>query len=136
MCQQNFDEVVIQYNRAMSDFFNGNPEPISNIYSNSDEISLAQLAGPFVLGRVPVTETASRNAMKYREAVETTFETLTKHVTPEFAYIVQIERTTTKIGGSNELLSLALGVTSIFQCEDNFWRLLHRLVDSNVFPPR
>jgi hypothetical protein len=120
----------------MRDFFNGNPEPINNIYSSSDEISLAQLAGPFVLGRVLVTETASRNAMKYREAVETTFETLTKYVTPEFAYIVQIERTAAKIGGSNELLSLALRVTSIFRCEDNFWRLLHRHVDSTVFPPR
>jgi ketosteroid isomerase-like protein len=120
---------------AMSDFFKGNPEPINNLYSICDEISLAQLSGPFVLGRNQVTDTASRNAMKYREGAGTTFETLAKYVTPEFAYIVQVERTNAKIGGSNEVSSLALRVTSIFRREDGVWKLLHRHVDSNVFPP-
>jgi ketosteroid isomerase-like protein len=135
MSQQDFDEAVKQYNMAMSDFFKGNPEPINNLYSICDEISLAQLSGPFVLGRNQVTDTASRNAMKYREGAGTTFETLAKYVTPEFAYIVQVERTNAKIGGSNEVSSLALRVTSIFRREDGVWKLLHRHVDSNVFPP-
>jgi ketosteroid isomerase-like protein len=135
MSQQDFDEAVKQYNMAMSDFFKGNPEPINNLYSICDEISLAQLSGPFVLGRNQVTDTASRNAMKYREGAGTTFETLAKYVTPELAYIVQVERTNAKIGGSNEVSSLALRVTSIFRREDGVWKLLHRHVDSNVFPP-
>jgi ketosteroid isomerase-like protein len=135
MSQQDFDEAVKQYNMAMSDFFKGNPEPINNLYSICDEISLAQLSGPFVLGRNQVTDTASRNAMKYREGADTTFETLAKYVTPELAYIVQVERTNAKIGGSNEVSSLALRVTSIFRREDGVWKLLHRHVDSNVFPP-
>ena len=107
MSQQDFDEAVKQYNMAMSDFFKGSPEPINKFYSSRDEISLAQLSGPFVLGRKQVTDTASRNAMKYREGM-TTFETLAKFVTPELAYIVQVERTKAKIGGSNEVSSLAL----------------------------
>jgi hypothetical protein len=135
MSQQNFDDAVKQYNEAMSDFFKGNPEPINNFYSSSNEISLAQLSGPFVLGRKQVTETASRNAMKYRDAVDTKFETLAKNVTSEFAYIVQVERTKAKIGGNNVVTSLALRVTSIFRREDNVWKLLHRHVDSNIFPP-
>jgi ketosteroid isomerase-like protein len=134
MSQQDFDEAVKQYNMAMSDFFKGNPEPINNLYSSCDEISLAQLSGPFVLGRNQVTDTASRNAMKYREGAGTTFETLAKYVTPELAYIVQVERTNAKIGGSNGVSSLALRVTSIFRREDGVWKLLHRHVDSNVFP--
>ncbi|MFX0095660.1 MAG: nuclear transport factor 2 family protein [Candidatus Hodarchaeota archaeon] len=133
MLNQDFDEAVKIYNMAMNDFFKGNPEPINRIYSSSDEISLAQLSGSFILGRSQVTETASRNAMKYREG-ETTFEILAKYVTPEFAYIVQVERTNAKIGGSNEFLSLALRVTSIFRCENGVWKLLHRHVDSYVNP--
>ena len=133
MLNQDFDEAKKEYNKAMSDFFKGNAEPINSIYSKCDEISLAQLSGSFILGRNLVTETASCNAMKYREG-ETTFETLAKYVTPDFAYIIQVERTNAKIGGSNKFLSLALRVTSIFRREEGIWKLLHRHVDSYVVP--
>jgi ketosteroid isomerase-like protein len=135
MSNQDFDEAVKVYNMAMSDFFKGKPEPINSLYSSCDEISLAQLSGGIFLGRNQVTEAASRNAMKYRESVKTTFETLAKYVTPELAYIVQVERTEAKIGGSEEFSSLALRVTSIFRREEAAWKLMHRHVDSNVFPP-
>ena len=128
MLNQDFDEAVKKYDLAMSDFFKGNPEPINSIYSDCDEISLAQLSGSFIIGRNPVTETASRNAMKYREG-KTTFETLAKYVAPEFAYIVQVERTNAKIGGADEFSSLVLRVTSIFRRENSIWKLLHRHVD-------
>jgi hypothetical protein len=132
--QQDFDEAMKQYNLAMISFFKGNPEPINNFYSKSDKTSLAQLSGGLVLGRKQVTDTVTRNAMKYQEG-DTTFETLVKYVTPEFAYVIQMERTIAKIGGSKEVSSLALRVTSIFLREGGVWKLLHRHVDSNVFPP-
>ena len=132
MKPQNFDEAIKRYNTAMSDFFKGNPVSIINLYSNSDEISLAQLSGPFVIGRKQVAETARHNATKYQESKEITFKILVKHVTNEFAYVVHIERVNAKIGGSNLVTHLALRVTSIFQIENSVWRLLHRHVDSNV----
>jgi ketosteroid isomerase-like protein len=132
--QQDFDEAVKQYNLAMSYFFKGNPEPINNFYSKNDNVSLAQLSGGLVLGRNQVTDTVTRNAMKYQDG-DTTFETLVKYVTPEFAYIIQVERTMAKIGGRKVASSLALRVTSVFLREDGIWKLLHRHVDSNVFPP-
>ncbi len=134
MALQDFDQIVKQYNVAMSEFFKGNAEHINKIYSNRDDISLAQLSGPFARGRKQVAETASRNATKYSEGI-TSFETLVKYVTPELAYIVQVERTNAKISGSNKVTSLALRVTSIFRREEGFWKLLHRHVDSNVLPP-
>ncbi len=135
MCRQDFGEALKRYNTAMIEFFKGNSEPINNFYSNCNEISLAQLSGGLVLGRNEVTKAASRNAMNYRESKDTTFETLVKYVTPDLAYIVQVERTKAKIGKSNEVSPLALRVTSILRCEDNVWKLLHRHVDSNVSPP-
>ncbi len=135
MYHQDFDEAVKLYNLAMTEFFKGNPEPIINFYSNCNEISLAQLSGGLVLGRNEVINAVRRNAMKYREGVDTAFETLVKYVTPELAYIVQVERTKAKIGKSDRVSSLALRVTSVFRYEDNVWKLLLRHVDSNVFPP-
>ena len=133
MSRQNFDEAVKEYELAMRDFFKGNPKPLNNIYSRCDEISLAQLSGSFIIGRNQVTEVARQNALKYREG-NTTFETLTKYVTPELAYIVQVERVDAKIDGKNESFPLALRVTSIFRREDEVWKLLHRHVDSYPFP--
>jgi ketosteroid isomerase-like protein len=132
MTHQNFDEAVKEYELGMTDFFKGNPEPINNIYSSCDKISLAQLSGSFIIGRNQVMEVARQNALKYREG-NTTFETLAKYVTPELAYIVQVERVDAKIDGKNEITHLALRVTSIFRREDGFWKLLHRHVDSYPF---
>jgi ketosteroid isomerase-like protein len=117
----------------MRDFFKGNPKPLSIIYSSCDEISLAQLSGSFIKGRNQVTEVARQNALKYREG-NTTFETLTKYVTPDVAYIVQVERVDAKIDGKNESATLALRVTSVFRREYGVWKLLHRHVDSYSFP--
>lgn len=133
MPHQNFEKAVKEYEMAMRDFFKGNPKPLNTIYSNSDEISLAQLSGSFIKGRNQVTEVARQNAMKYRDG-KITFETLTKYVTPDVAYIVQVERVDAKIDGKNESSSLALRVTSIFRREDGVWKLLHRHVDSYPFP--
>ena len=133
MPHQNFEKAVKEYEMAMRDFFKGNPKPLNTIYSNSDEISLAQLSGSFIKGRNQVTEVARQNALKYREG-NTTFETLTKCVTPDFAYIVQVERVDAKIDGKNESSTLAIRVTSIFRREDSVWKLLHRHVDSYPFP--
>ena len=133
MPYQNFDEAVKEYERAMRDFFKGNPKPINDIYSSCDEISLAQLSGSFITGRNEVTEVVRQNALKYREGT-TTFETLTTFVTPEVAYIVQVERVDAKIDGKNKITPLALRVTSIFRREDGIWKLLHRHVDRYPFP--
>jgi ketosteroid isomerase-like protein len=89
-----------------------------------------------MLGRKQVTETVRHNATKYRESRDITFRTLAKYESEEFAYIVQIEQTNVKIGGNNEVTPLALRVTSIFRQENSRWRLLHRHVDSTVFPKR
>lgn len=132
MQHRDFDQAVKQYNVAMSDFFKSNPESLKRVYSSRDDISLAQLSGSFIRGRRQVIETATHNAIKYREGADTSFETLAKYVTPELAYIVQIERTKAKIAGSNKVSSLALRVTSIFRFEDGVWKLLHRHVDGNV----
>jgi ketosteroid isomerase-like protein len=132
MSHQNFDEAVKEYEMAMRDFFKGNPETINNIYSSCDKISLAQLSGSFIKGRNQVTEVARQNALKYQEG-NTTFETLAKYVTPELAYLVQVERVDAKIDGKNVISHLALRVTSIFRLEEGFWKLLHRHVDSYPF---
>ena len=46
------------------------------------------------------------------------FETVAKYVTPELAYVVQIERGEAKIGGREDIDPIALRTTMIFRPED------------------
>jgi ketosteroid isomerase-like protein len=57
------------------------------------------------------------------------FENLAKHVTPEFAYIVRVERAKAKVGGREEIVPIALRVTMIFRPEDGEWKIVHRHAD-------
>jgi ketosteroid isomerase-like protein len=54
------------------------------------------------------------------------FENLAKHVTPEFAYVVRVERARAKVGGSEDVAPITLRVTMIFRPEDGEWKIVHR----------
>jgi ketosteroid isomerase-like protein len=47
----------------------------------------------------------------------------------DLAYIVELERFETKVGGADEITPVALRVTSIFRRESGEWKLLHRHAD-------
>jgi ketosteroid isomerase-like protein len=62
-------------------------------------------------------------------SVITGFENVAKYVTPELAYIVEVERYKAKVGGGEELAPISLRVTSIFRREDGVWKIVHRHAD-------
>lgn len=47
-------------------------------------------------------------------------------MTPELAYIVEMEPFEAKLGGREELSSGALRVTMIFRREEDGWKIVHR----------
>ena len=57
------------------------------------------------------------------------FDVVAKHVTPEFATVVEVERLEAKLGGSEEITSYALRATMIFRPEDDVWKVVHRHAD-------
>jgi ketosteroid isomerase-like protein len=57
------------------------------------------------------------------------FETISKYVTPELAYLVGIQRGKAKLGGREDITPFALRVTMIFRPEDGVWKVVHRHAD-------
>ena len=51
------------------------------------------------------------------------------YVTPDLAYIVEVERFKAKVGGTEEIASGALRVTTILRREDGAWKIVHRHAD-------
>jgi ketosteroid isomerase-like protein len=129
MVARDLDQFVDQYHGALDEFFRGNPEPAKLLYSHREDASLANPFGPVAIGWSRVAETMERAASNYRDGRATGFETLATYVTPDLAYLVEVERFEAKIGGNKETASGALRVTSIIRREDGGWRIVHRHAD-------
>jgi ketosteroid isomerase-like protein len=132
MAALDFDQVIEQYHLALSEFFKGDSEPALMIFSQREEVSLANPFGPAVRGRKQVVETAERAASIYRDGEPVEIENVVKVVTPDFAFIVEVERCKAKVGGRQDLTAIALRATTIFRREDGGWKIVHRHADPIV----
>ena len=134
MAASELDQFVEQYHDALDEFFRGNPKPAKMLYSHLEDASLANPFGPVATGWKRVAETMERAASNYRDGEATEFETLARYVTPDLAYIVEIERFKAKIGGKEEFALGALRVTTIFRREGGRWKVVHRHADPITTP--
>lgn len=128
------DLIVEQYHRALDEVVKGDPAPMKELISRRDDVSLANPIGPPVRGWNEVEQTMERAITQLREGEPVRFERISGHVGTDLAYIVEIERTRAKVGGSDEPSPLSLRVTTIFRLEDGAWKVLHRHADPITSP--
>ena len=128
------DELIERYDLALGEFVKGNPEPVKELFSHRDDVTLANPLFPVGHGWAQVSERLERAASTLRDGQITGFETVEKRVTPEFAYLVRVERQEGKVGGGEEVASFALRVTMIFRPEGGTWKVVHRHADPITTP--
>jgi ketosteroid isomerase-like protein len=128
------DQLIERFHRAQGAFVKGDAEPMNGLFSYEEDVTLANPLGPPVRGWEPVAEAMERAASPFRDGRATGFETLAKHVTPELAYVVEIERGEAKIGGSEDVTPWVLRATMIFRPEDDEWKVVHRNADPITAP--
>jgi ketosteroid isomerase-like protein len=61
-------------------------------------------------------------------------EIVSKYVTGELAYVVQIEQARAKIGGREDITPYAVRSTMIFRPEEDTWKVVHRHADPITTP--
>ncbi len=120
---------IERFHQALGEFAKGDPEQLKAAYSHRDDVTLANPFGPPVRGWKQASETMDRAATVYRDGEVVGFDNVTKYVTPDLAFIVEVERYRAKIGGADELIPVVLRVTSIFRPEDGTWKIVHRHAD-------
>jgi ketosteroid isomerase-like protein len=123
------EQVVEQYHHALGEFMQGNHEPAKQLFSERDDVTLGNPFGPFARGWTQVVETMKRAASNYRDGETSGFDEISKYVSPDLAYIVEVERLKSKVGGREEVAPVDLRVTTIFRREDGRWRVVHRHAD-------
>lgn len=134
MVAPDLDRFVGEYHEALDEFFRGDPELAKMLYSHREDATLANPFGPVAVGWEKVEQTMELAASNYRDGGATGFETLATYVTPELAYLVEVERFEAKVGGQEEMASGALRVTSVLRLEGGAWKVVHRHADPITTP--
>ena len=123
------NEVLEQYRLASAEFVKGNPEPYKMVFSHQEDVTFANPYGPPVRGWEQVAEVMEHAASRLRDGQFVGSEIVAKYLTAEFAYVVQLVREKAKIGGNDNISSIALRVTMIFRPEDGAWNVVHLHAD-------
>ena len=124
-----FNQTIEKYHRALNELNKGNAHPVLDIFSGEEDVSLANPSGATVMGRKNVVEAAERLGSDLRDGQSTGFESLTRFVSCDFAYVIENEHYKTKVGVKQDFSQIDLRATSIFRMENGGWKMVHRHAD-------
>src|ERR687893_2006069 len=128
------DELIERFHQARGGFVKGNTEPVKKLCSHREDVILNNPLAPPAHGWEQVAATIERAASQFRDGENLGYEIIEKHVTPELAYVVRVERARAKVGGSEDISPITLRVTMIFRPEDGEWKIVHRHADPITTP--
>jgi ketosteroid isomerase-like protein len=123
------DQVIEQFDLAQGELVKGNPEPVKEVFSHREDVTLNNPLAPPAHGWEQVAATMERAASQFRDGEIVGYEIIEKHVAPELAYVVRVERARAKVGGREDIAPITLRVTMIFRPEDSTWKVVHRHAD-------
>jgi len=113
----------------------GNPEPVKDLFSHTEEVTLANPYGPPVRGWVEVAKAVEHAASLCSDGTFVEWQIVAKCVTAELAYVVQVEWAEAKIGAREEITPYAVRATMILRPEeDGEWKIVHRHADPVTTP--
>jgi ketosteroid isomerase-like protein len=114
-----------KYKLATVEFVRGNPEPYKALFSHAEDVTLANPFFPVVRGWEEVSLTLERTASRLRDGEFLDSEIVSKYVTEELAYVVQLAHERAKVGGSDEVTPIDLRNTMILRPEGGLWKIVH-----------
>ncbi len=86
-----FDKVIQKVHLALLEFVKGNPEPMKLMFSHREDVTIANPFGPPKRGWKQVSEIMDRAAAVLRDGDIPDIDIIARHVTPELAFVVEIE---------------------------------------------
>lgn len=134
MSKSDLAQFIEQYHRALDAFVQGDPEPVKQLFSRKDDVSLANPLGLPVRGWSQVADATDRAASQVREGEPVRYETISEYATDDLAYNLELERVRAKTVATDEFGEIALRVTTIYRREGGEWKIIHRHADPITTP--
>ena len=129
-----FDGAIDAFRQALVRYVKGDPRRALELFSERDDVTLANPLGPPRRGPADVGRVAAEAAAHLRDGSPPQFEEISRYSTSDLGYVVQIERTQARVAGSENLSQIALRVTMIFRREGDTWNVVHRHADPITAP--
>ena len=136
MAPQTFAAAVEVARQALGSMAKGDPGPITSLWSQRDDVVLANPLGPPIVGFPLVAAETARVASMFVGGEPPEFDEITRWASDDLGYVLAIEHAKVQRAGSDELVSMELRVTTVFRREDDGWRLCLRHADRVTAPGR
>ncbi len=131
---EDVDELIQQYHLVSSEFLKGTPEPVKKLFSRRDDVTPANPYSPPVRGWEQVAKSTEQASSLRSDGEFVSSEIVSKYVTAELAYVVQIEQARAKIVRREDITPYAVRSTMIFRPEEGTWKVVHRQADPTTTP--
>ena len=125
-----FEEVVARNHDAAEAFTQRDTQPFKELFSRSDDATLANPFGGVARGFVEISARVDRAATYYSDGELVGVELISSHHSDDLGYVLEIEHLRGRLGTRDIVDDVRLRVTSVFRCEDGEWRLVHRHADA------
>lgn len=125
MTTPSFETAIAQLHAAMAQVANGDISGITALYSKGDDATSFYGWGGYEKGWDAVARRWDWAGQQFQGGT-VTYENITTVVTPELAYITDIETFKVQMDGMDAQTEWSNRVTHIFRLDDGEWRLLHR----------
>ena len=136
MAPQTFDAAVEAARQNLGSMAKGDAGPSTALWSQRDDVVLANPLGPPIVGFPLVAAETARVASMFVGGEPPEFDEVTRWASDDLGYVVAIEHAQVQRAGSDELVPMDLRVTTIFRREDDGWRLCVRHADRVTAPGR
>ena len=123
------DELIERYHRAADDFSRGRPESVKALYSEAEDVALANPFGPARRGRQAVHDALDYASGRMNDGEMTGFDEVARYTSDELATILEVERWRARIGDRESVEPFDLRVATTFRCENGECKIVHRHAD-------
>ncbi len=135
MTPQSFEAAVEASRRNLGAMAQGDAGPTNALWSQSDDVVLANPLGPPHVGFANVAAEAERVASMFVDGEPPVIDEIARWASEDLGYVVGIEHGRVKRTGSELFAPMDLRVTTIFRRESDGWRLCVRHADRVTKPP-
>lgn len=134
MVPQTFDAAVEAARQNQGSMAKGDAGPSTALWSQGDDVVLANPLGPPIVGYPLVAAEIARVAAMFGGGEPREFDEVARWASDDLGYVVAIEHGRVRRVDSDELVRLDLRVTMIFRREDDGWRVCLRHADRVTAP--
>lgn len=129
MPKTSFDDFMLQRRRVAAAFVNGDPTPLREISTAADPATFFGPAGGVEEGAAHVLEINEAGSRQFQRGGITELEILHSGSDGDLGYWTGWQRSSVRVNGKAEPVSIRLRVTEVLRREGSTWKLVHRHAD-------